>query len=353
MAQRTPPSMPRYPVFDGHNDLAWECRTERDYSVEEVADTTRTLQTDIPKIQAGGLAAQFWSVFIHTDIAGADAVQATLEQIDAVYRMTQRFPDVFERTFTAEQVRRAVARGRVASLIGVEGGHQIHDSPAVLRQFARLGARYLTLTWNATTSWAEAAVGGPLPGGLTDRGREFVHLMNDIGMIVDLSHVSEATMRAAIDASRLPVMFSHSSCAALNPHPRNVPDDVERLLAVNGGVQMLTFVLPFVSAAYAAWNAAGEAGDPPPVSVEDVADHVDHARDVMGVDHVGIGSDFDGTDAMPDGLGDVGQFQNLFAVLAGRGWSDEDLRKLSFGNALRVLQDNDDAFARSFPELAR
>lgn len=333
------------PVIDGHNDLAWQRRETADYSVEGLdAESAATLHTDIPKIRRGGLQGQFWSVYVHTDVPEVDRVRGTLEQIDFVQRLIARYPDVFARAVTADDVEKAMAGGRVASLMGVEGSHQIVDSLAVLRAYARLGVRYMTLTWNATTQYADANVGKPVHGGLSDLGRELVAEMNRIGMLVDISHVSAATMRDALDVSRLPVVFSHSSCFALNPHPRNAPDDVLAGLARNGGVQMITFVPAFLSAERAAWELAGSEGTAPTVTLADVVAHVEHAREVMGVEHIGLGGDFDGFDAAgPVGLEDVSTYPALFDALRERGWSEEELHRLGHRNILRVLHDNDTA----------
>lgn len=234
---------PIIPVFDGHNDLPWESRDNRHYSVEGIdQELPQTLHTDIPKLRRGGYLAQYWSAYVHSDYAGGDAVIATLEQIDFVHRMCARYPETFKLATTADDVRAAQDEGRIASLIGIEGGHQIANNMAVLREYARLGVRYMTLTWNNTNEFADAAVGEHKWHGLNDRGREIVAEMNHIGMIVDLSHVSADTMRDALAASKLPVMFSHSSCFSVNPHPRNVPEDVQRMLADNDGVQMITAV---------------------------------------------------------------------------------------------------------------
>lgn len=217
---------PIIPVFDGHNDLPWESRDNRHYSVEGIdQELPQTLHTDIPKLRRGGYLAQYWSAYVHSDYAGGDAVIATLEQIDFVHRMCARYPETFKLATTADDVRAAQDEGRIASLIGIEGGHQIANNMAVLREYARLGVRYMTLTWNNTNEFADAAVGEHKWHGLNDRGREIVAEMNHIGMIVDLSHVSADTMRDALAASKLPVMFSHSSCFSVNPHPRNVPED--------------------------------------------------------------------------------------------------------------------------------
>jgi membrane dipeptidase len=339
---------PMIAVFDGHNDLPWESRENRGYSVEGIdEELPQTLHTDIPKLRRGGYVAQFWSAYVSSDFTGPAAVEATLEQIDFVHRMCARYPGTFALAATADDVLSAKRQGRIASLIGIEGGHQIDDNLAVLREYARLGVRYMTLTWNNTNEFADAAVGEHPWHGLNDRGREVVREMNRIGMIVDLAHVSADTMRDAIRASALPVMFSHSSCYAVNPHPRNVPEDVQRMLVSNGGVQMIASVPGFVSQALHEWYEGGEKGPRPTVTMAMVADHVDNARDAMGVDYVGLGGDFDGTGSMPQGLEDVGKYQNLFDELRSRGWSERDLEKLGWRNALRVLEANDGAY-RSF-----
>lgn len=332
-------------IFDGHNDLPWQRRIAHGYRVEGLdAETEQTFQTDIPKLVRGGLAAQFWSVFVDTDIRGADAVQATLEQIDFVHRLAARYPEVFALARTAEDVSRAWESGRIASLMGAEGGHQINDSLAVLRIFARLGMRYMTLTWNEHTEWADCAVLPPKHHGLNSRGREVVAEMNRIGMLVDLSHVSAETMSDALDVSTLPVIFSHSSCLALGRHPRDVPDTILRRLGDNGGVVMITFVPQFISPQFNAWFLSDQSEPAPPVTVADIADHCDHAREVAGIDHIGIGGDFDGTPYMPAGLTDVSGYPNLIDALRGRGWSDADLRKLGHENILRALAANDSAY---------
>lgn len=340
--------IPKFAVIDGHNDLAWSCRERRDYSVsglDSEADSAGShLQTDIPKLRRGGVQGQFWSVWVHTDLAGSDSVQATLEQIDFIHRMIRAYPDDFERALTADDIERVVQSGRIASLLGVEGGNQLNNSLAVLREYARLGVRYMTLTWNASTEWADAAVGAVAHNGLNDRGLVVIAEMNRIGMMIDLSHVSVATMQDALDATTLPLMFSHSSCFALNPHPRNVPDDILTQLADNNGVQMITFVPAFISADYRRWEDAGSVGTMPVVTVAHVADHIEHARRVAGIDHIGLGGDFDGCPDMPIGLANVSEYPNLFGELSRRGWNDADLAKLGSENVLRVLRANDPAY---------
>ena len=309
------------------------------------------------------MAAQFWSVYVPTS-CGDRSVAATLEQIDFVLRMVARYPQHLALALTADDVDVAIAEGRVASLLGAEGGHSIASSLAVLRTLHALGVRYLTLTHNDNVPWADSATDVPAAGGLTDFGLEVVAEMNRLGMLVDLSHTAATTMRDALAATRAPAIFSHSSARALVDHPRNVPDDVLHTLAGNGGVCMVTFVPSFVSAACREWDLAvraemvereedprdlaalraaelrREAHDPPPVAtLAQVADHVEHVREVAGVEHVGLGGDFDGCDVLPAGLEDVTGYPALLAELAGRGWSDAELTALAGGNVLRVLRD--------------
>ncbi|MFZ7086894.1 dipeptidase [Curtobacterium sp. RRHDQ10] len=331
-----------FPVIDGHNDLPWECRVSRNSSVEGVDGVERTLHTDLPKLREGGVVGQFWSVYV--DVADQDPVRSTLQQIDLVRRLVERYPEELQLARSAQDVRDAVGRGRIASLLGAEGGHSIGDDLAVLRTLARLGVRYMTLTHTDDTPWADSATGSHPHGGLTDRGREIVAEMERIGMLVDLSHVSPDTMRDVLDVATSPVVFSHSSTIAVHDHPRNVPDDVLERLAGNGGVVMITFVPQFVSAEYDAWDGAGT---PPTVSVADVADHVDHARAIAGAAHVGLGGDYDGTPTLPADLRDVSRYPVLGEELRRRGWSDADLWALAGGNVLRVLEATDDRFARN------
>ncbi len=367
------------PLIDGHNDLPWLIRTRYKSSVDALdlaSDTSHLkppedqapMMTDLPRLRAGHVGAQFWSVFVPVDMQGPVAVQATLEQIDIVHRLVDRYPHDLEMAYTAQDIRRIHKSGRVASLIGVEGGHQIANSLAVLRQYYALGVRYMTLTHVTNTDWADSATADPVHHGLTPFGREAVREMNRLGMLVDLSHVSEETMRAALEVSAAPVIFSHSSARALDDHPRDVSDEVLRLVTRNGGVVMVNFNPGYVSMARNEWEAAQAAemarynsppyvglyiGQPerakaalkaweqahpkPPVTLGQVADHVEHVRQIAGVDHVGIGSDFDGIDEVPTGLEDVSKFPQLLAELARRGWSDADLAKVAGGNVLRAL----------------
>jgi len=354
------------PVFDGHNDLPWEIRRLAGGDLRALDPGTslagRT-HTDLDRMSAGGVGAQFWSVYAPSTLPEAEALAVTLEQVDLVHRMIALHPDRLVLATNAEDCRRAVAGGRIASLLGAEGGHCIASSLAVLRDLHRLGVRYLTLTHNHSTGWADSATDEPRAGGLSAFGREVVAEMNRIGMIVDLSHVSATTMHAALDASSRPVLFSHSSSRALVDHPRNVPDDVLRRLRDNGGVCQVTFVPPFVSEACRVWTemaqrtmedrgldpedlgerarflSAFELEHPQPAAtLSEVADHVEHVRKVAGLDHVGLGGDFDGTDALPRGLEDVTGYPRLLAELAGRGWAQAELGKLTWGNVLRVVE---------------
>ncbi|HEY7213536.1 MAG TPA: dipeptidase [Thermoanaerobaculia bacterium] len=359
------------PLVDGHNDLAWEYRKRVQNHLEKIdirGDTSRLeppLHTDIARLRRGGVGGQFWSVYVPVEILGADALQATLEQIDDVHRLAERYPDTFEIARTADDVVRIHKAGRIASLIGMEGGHSIHNSLAALRQLYAAGARYMTITHSKNTDWADSATDAPRHGGLTRFGEEVVREMNRLGMLVDLSHVAPETMKKALAVTAAPVIFSHSSARALDDHPRNVPDDVLRLVTANGGVVMVTFVPSFVSEEVRAWNAQhdGEEArlkalhpeDPervkreledwsrqqpaPRATLEQVADHVEHVRKVAGIEHVGIGSDFDGITSVPLGLENVGDYPALFAELLRRGWSGEEVKKLAGLNALRVLRE--------------
>lgn len=332
----------RFPVIDGHNDLAWACRESRGSATDPVGAGDPALHTDLPRLLDGGVAGQFWSVWVDPVLLGAEQVQATLEQIDFVHRMVDAYPDRLRFARTAAEARAAMADGRIASLIGVEGGDQIGGSLAVLRQYARLGARYLTLTWSRTTDWADSATDDARHDGLTAFGREVVREMNRIGVLVDLAHVAPSTMRDALDESRRPVMVSHSGAWELCHHERNVPDDLLERIGAADGVVMAAFVPSFLTEERRVWVEAGEAGAPPPVGVADVADHIDHIRETAGVRAVGIGADYDGTDAMPEGLDDVSGYPALFAELSRRGWSDAELRGLACDNVLRVLEASDD-----------
>ena len=392
-AQTTDPNMARAlrvlrtaPVFDGHNDLPWRVRedTAHPRDVEAYDLRTRTPgMTDLPRLKQGHVGAQFWSIYIPgeptdpaykpngqvSSVPGYARVQ--LEQIDIARRVIAKYPQL-EWTPTSAAVRAAMKQGRIGSLLGLEGGHAIENSLALLRQYYDLGARYMTLTHNVTLDWADAALDTPKHHGLTPFGREVVREMNRLGMLVDLSHVSPGTMSAALDVTQAPVIFSHSGARALVDHPRNVPDSILMRIPKNGGVVMVPFVTEFVSRAVKAdqdafdsvaaaarkqhgadsaavkteldaWRASHPR---PKATIADVADMIDHVRKVAGVDHVGIGSDFDGITENVVGLEDVSKYPALFAELARRGWSDADLAKLSNGNILRVLAEAERVSAR-------
>ncbi|MFJ8634254.1 dipeptidase [Streptomyces sp. NPDC093568] len=355
-----------FPVVDGHNDLPWALREQVRYDLDArdiAGDQGAHLHTDIPRLREGGVGAQFWSVYVRSDYAGDKAVSATLEQIDCVRQLLARYPADLRPALTAADMEAARAEGRIASLMGAEGGHSIASSLATLRALYALGVRYMTLTHNDNIAWADSATDEPGVGGLSAFGREVVREMNREGMLVDLSHVAATTMRDALDTTAAPVIFSHSSSRAVCDHPRNIPDDVLERLAANGGVAMVTFVPKFVLQAAVDWTAAAdenmrahgfhhldttaeamkvhrafEESNPRPVAtVSTVADHLDHMREVVGVDHLGIGGDYDGTAFTPDGLGDVSGYPNLIAELLDRGWSKPDLAKLTWQNAVRVL----------------
>ena len=356
----------RFPLIDGHNDLAWAIRENfGDLNAVDLTALVAKTHTDIPRLVRGGVAGQFWSVYVPARLAGQAAVTAVLEQIDLVHRMVRRYPSRFQLALTADDVERAFAAGRIASLLGAEGGHCIGGSLGVLRSLYALGVRYLTLTHNSNVGWADSATDGPDVGGLNDFGREVVAEMQRLGMLVDLSHVSVSTMHAALDVARAPVIFSHSSAKALCDHPRNVPDEVLSRLAANGGVCMVTFVPFFVSQECTDWfyslrdeaarrgldvmnsmAAAArvlpdwEPSHPQPVAtLAQVADHVDHVRAVAGIEHVGIGGDFDGTPVVTEGLHDVSRYPALFTELLRRGWTEAECRALAGGNVLRALRE--------------
>jgi membrane dipeptidase len=356
----------RHPLVDGHNDLMWEVREQVGYDFDRLDVGTRltTTHTDLPRLVEGGVGGQFWSVFVPSTLPGPEAVVATLEQVDGVRRMSERYGAQLALARTAQDVEAAARDGRIASLLGAEGGHSIGCSLGVLRVLYDLGVRYLTLTHNDNVPWADSATDVPAAGGLTPFGGEVVRELNRLGMMVDLSHVAATTMRDALETSEAPVIFSHSSARAVCDVPRNVPDDVLTALAGNGGVCMVTFVPEFVSPAAAQWRAeaaaaAATAGvdskdwvafrsfaadhvrphPKPSATIADVVAHVEHVRQVAGVDHVGLGGDYDGTDSQPVGLEDVTGYPRLVAALLERGWSDDEVGKLVRQNVLRVLRD--------------
>ena len=324
------------PLIDGHNDYPWVLRennAERDLDKLDIRMPQPTIHTDIPRLRAGGVGGQFWSVYVPATLQGAAAIRATLEQIDIVHRMVRKYPDTFELATTASDVERIFKAGRIASLIGMEGGHSIDNSLATLQMFHAAGARYLTLTHSANVPWADSGTDTRKLGGLSSFGEEVVREMNRLGMMVDLSHTSPETMEDAIRVSEAPVIFSHSDARALNDHARNVPDEVLRLLPQNGGIVMVTFVPVFLT-------RDGKA------TLADAADHMDHVRRVAGPDHVGIGSDFDGIPAVPVGLEDVSKYPALTAELLRRGWPESDVRKALGLNALRVMRRVEEVAAR-------
>lgn len=357
----------RVPLIDGHNDLPWQYRQhfQRAVSRLDIAQPQPDFMTDIPRLREGGVGAQFWSVYVPTSLDGGAAVLATLEQIEVVYQMIRRYPDTFELALTANEVEAAFREGKIASMIGMEGGHSIDNSLAALRMFYKLGARYMTLSHSKSTAWAESSSDEARGEGLSAFGKVVVSEMNWLGMLVDLSHVSPATMHDALDVSEAPIIYSHSSARAITDHSRNVPDDVLRRLPDNGGVVMVTFVSSFVSTSALEHRRAGdaererlrdlpgstedsvreameqwaEANPAPRGTVSLVADHIDHVREMAGIDHVGLGSDYDGTTYVPQGLDDVSTFPALTAELLERGYTDQDVMKLLGLNLLRVMRD--------------
>ena len=333
------------PLIDGHNDYPWALRgldPGRDFGKAEISTPVPSLMTDIPRLRQGGVGGQFWSVYTPSTMKGQEAVRVTLEQIDIVHRMTKRWPETFEMAYTAADIERSFKAGRIGSLIGMEGGHSIDDSLPALRMFYALGARYMTLTHNGNLRWADAAADKPAVGGLSKFGEEVIREMNRLGMLVDLSHVSADTMADALRVSEAPVIFSHSSARALCNVPRNVPDNVLQLTARNGGVVMVTFVPGFISQAVADFDAKPEAERkgqaPPTATLAQVADHIDHIRKVAGIDHIGLGGDFDGITQVVAGLEDVSKYPDLTAELLRRGYKDQDIKKVLGLNVLRVMK---------------
>ncbi len=346
MTDRIAQVLAESPIVDGHNDLPWAMRLAgTDLDATDLTGPLPQFHTDLERLAAGGVGVQWWSVYVPSDRPEDEALRTTIEQVHLVHRMVARHPDRLVLARNADEVEKALADRKIASLIGAEGGHSIGGSLSGLWALHALGVRYLTLTHNDNTAWADAATDEPRTNGLSEFGREVVRRMNELGVIVDLSHVSPATMAAALETTSKPVMFSHSSARALVDHPRNVPDDILHELAGNGGVCMVAFVPQFVDEAYRAWDDGGGAGPKPVVTVRQVADHVEHVREVAGVDHVGLGGDFDGCPDLPQDLGDVSTYPRLLDELAQRGWSNADLMRLTGRNALRVLADNTSAAA--------
>jgi membrane dipeptidase len=364
------------PLVDGHNDAPWSIRSRvsnhlKGFDFKDTTGLDKPMHTDLTRLRAGGVGGVFWSVWVPPELEGGEAVTAVLEQIDVVHRLIRKYPEDLEIALTADDVRRIHSAGRIASLIGAEGGYSIDDSLAVLRQLYAVGTRYMTLTHWSNVGWADAATDAPRIGGLSEFGEAVVREMNRLGMMVDLSHVSEQVMVDVLDLTRAPVIFSHSSAKSLNPHPRNVSDDVLRKLSANDGVVMVNFASLFISSVYLDRYGAAKAeearleavnpGDPalvasemerwyeanpiPSVPLAEVADHIDHIRDVAGIDHVGLGSDYDGVSSLPEGLGDVSGYPALLAELANRGYSVNDLAQVAGLNVLRVMEAVEDVAA--------
>ena len=368
------------PLIDGHNDYPWAVRENvaSDLDRLDISRSQPSIMTDIARLRAGGVGGQFWSVYVPADMQGQTAVTATLEQIDIVHRMLRKYPETFELALTADDVERIFEKGKIASLIGMEGGHSIDNSLGALRMFHRLGARYMTLTHSRNVPWADSATDTPAFNGLSEFGEQVVREMNWLGMLVDLSHVSPDTMADAIRVSQAPVIFSHSSARAVNDVPRNVPDNVLQMLPENGGVIMVTFVPGFLSPEVTAWgklqaaeenrlkqqspNDAGalkngmeawlQANAAPRATVADAADHIDHIRKVAGIDHIGLGGDFDGITSVPEGLEDVSKYPSLTAELLRRGYKDDEIKKILGLNILRVMRDAERVSARLQKERA-
>lgn len=357
------------PLIDGHNDLPWALRQSFGndvYAVDLTQDLSAStkLHTDIARLRAGGVGGQFWSVYVPASLTPLEAVEETFEQIDTAKRIIAAHPETFGLATTADEVDAVFDSGRIASLIGMEGGYSIDDSLALLREFYRAGARYMTLTHSKTTTWADSATDAPKWGGLNAFGEDVVREMNRLGMMVDLSHVSEETMLDAMRVSEAPVIFSHSSARAVTGHPRNVPDNVLRMMPQDGGIVMINLAPGFVSETVRAWNAGRAAedarlkslnpGDPaavaaglkawddahptPQATLADVVAHIQHVRDVAGVDHVGLGADFDGIGSLPEGMGGVDAYPRILAALMQAGWTEADIRKISGENLLRVMR---------------
>ncbi|HSJ08529.1 MAG TPA: dipeptidase [Longimicrobiales bacterium] len=341
------------PLVDGHNDLPWAIREYEPAPHNVAAYDLRGRapgHTDIPRLQQGMVGAQFWSVYIPSNATETGAAKMQLEQIDIMHQVIRRYPDVFELALTADDAERIFRAGKVASMLGMEGGHALENSLGALRTYYDLGARYMTLTHSANVDWADSCCALREHDGLTEFGREVVREMNRLGMLVDISHVAPETMHDALEVSVAPVIFSHSSAKALTDHPRNVPDDVLRRLPQNGGVVMITFVPSFISQQNLDWSTLpGEqrrATPEPRATMADVIRHIEHVRDVAGIDHVGIGGDFDGISSVPVGLEDVSTYPALVAELLRRGWSDGDVRKLIGDNVMRAWRQAEQAAAR-------
>ena len=368
------------PIIDGHNDTPYQIAElfDRDFSKFDLtalpADVLAKTHTDIKNARAGYLGGQYWSVYVDAALPKHEAVTRTIQQIDVVRQMMARYPETFTYAATAAEVEAAMKKGKIASLIGMEGGHSIGSSLEILRQTYALGARYMTLTHSLTTDWADSSTDAPKHDGLSPFGFEVLAEMNHLGMIADISHVSEATMHDVLDKSTAPILFTHSNARAITPHPRNVPDSILKRLPQNGGVVMVTFVPGFTSAERRQWEyersaVAGKAktefsGNPvgetaavdawiaanpqPKATLAQVADHIDHIRKVAGIDHIGIGGDFGGVDELPVGLENVSTYPALFAELVRRGYAKADLAKIAQGNVLRVMRGVENAAGKTF-----
>ncbi len=362
------------PLIDGHNDLPWAIRERKEAPRDVAAYDLRTRtsgHTDLARLAQGQVGAQFWSIYIPGEIKDSGYAKVQLEEFDIARRIIAHYPERLVLVLTADDIERNFKRRRLASLLGMEGGHAIENSLGALRSYYDLGARYMTLTHNVTLDWADAALDSARNNGLSEFGREVVREMNRLGMLVDLSHVSPASMSDALDVTEAPVIFSHSSAKALTDHGRNVPDSILKRLPRNGGVVMVTFVPAFVSPEVAAWEAQAQEQSTaikqsvsdtaeqarrfeewkatharPSATLKQVADHIEHVRKVAGPNHVGIGSDFDGIDTTPEGLEDVSKFPDLFAELIRRGWTDSDLKKLAGQNLLRAMRGAEATAAR-------
>jgi membrane dipeptidase len=335
------------PLIDGHNDLPWEIRGQEPGAMDVAAYDLRGRtpgHTDIHRLRKGQVGAQFWSVYVPSDAVNEGAARVQLEEIDIARQIVARYPDHFELALSPSDVERVFGGGRIASMLGMEGGHAIENSMGALRAFFDLGVRYMTLTHSASIDWADAGTGEVLHGGLTRFGEEVVREMNRLGMLVDLSHASPGTMSDVLDVTEAPIIFSHSSARALTDHVRNVPDSILRRMPENGGVVMVTFVPSFINEEVRTYQ--GPAADAPRATLGDVADHIEYVRDIAGIDYVGIGSDFDGISSTPVGLEDVSTYPALFAELSRRGWTESDLRKLAGENLLRAWREAESSARR-------
>ena len=323
-------------LFDGHNDLPWQMREigSSSFDVFDISKPQPKLHTDIARLKEGGVKAQYWSVYVpaSTDADGTALLQ-TLQQIELVQNMVKRYPETFEMAATADDIERIVKAGRIASMMGIEGGYSIESSLDNIERLFDMGCRYMTLTHSKSLAWADSATDEPKCGGLSEFGEAVVLEMNRVGMLVDLSHVSAECMKKALKVTQAPVIFSHSSALAINNHPRNVPDDVLQLLPANGGVVMVNFYSKYVIP-----SAELERDDTQRGSIHDVVDHIEHIVNVAGIDHVGLGSDFDGVPRLPTQLDDVSMYPLITQELLNRGHSAQDIHKLLGGNAMRALR---------------